>query len=261
MRNFYPISLRSLLSALLLTAASAMVLRAQEDKPNSTQIFITYRCQPANRPAFIHGLESEGVKRFEEWKRTGVIKDYLLLYNQFVDANTWDAMVMVTFERYTQTDRWRALERDYPGGLDTALLKLASPHTTYLADLMISNGTFGDHSKSIFLVIPYEYKSRGEYLNYIHTYGVPQFDGWIREKVIANYRIFLNQHPPGQPWDVLLLLEYNGIEGLARRDEVKWKVRGELSADPSWKLLSDSKRDFRTEYEVVMAKAIEGAKK
>jgi hypothetical protein len=245
-----------ILALMLLCAAS--VLHAQENRPNGTRLFVTYRCRPADRPAFIRGLESDGVKRFEEWKRSGVIADYLVIYNQFVDENTWDAMAIITFERYAQTERWRALERDFPGGLDSTLLKLATPATSYLADLVLANGQPGDRSTSIFLIIPYEYHSRGEYLDYIRTYGVPQFDGWIRSKAISNYGIYLNHHPTGKPWDVLLVFEYNGVDGLGRRDEVKTLVREELAKDPGWKLLSDSKRDFRTEYEVVMAKAVQG---
>lgn len=242
--------------ALFLVVASA--LQAQQDTPGSTHLFITYRCSAANRPTFRQALQSDGIRRFEEWKRAGVISDYLLLFNQFVDANTWDAMVVLRFERYAQTARWREVEQESPGGLTQEMLKLATPETSYLADLVLSNGTQGDHSKSIFVVIPYEYRSRGEYLNYIQTYGIPQFDGWIKEGVIANYGIYLNQHAPGKPWDVLLVFEYKGIEGLAKRDLIKTKVREELAGDPSWKLLSDSKQEFRTEHEVVMANALQG---
>lgn len=254
------ISLR-LIVGLLLGAVLTQDGQAQTDQSGTTHLFITYRCTPANRPAFLHGLESEGIKRFDEWKKSGVITDYTLMFNQFVDANTWDAMIMVKFERYAMTEGWRKQERDNPGGLTPELLKLATPYTSYVADLFRSNGTPGDRSKSIFVVIPYEYRSRGEYTNYILSYGVPQFDGWIREKAISNYGIFLNNHSPGKPWDVLLVFEYNGIEGLARRDIVKQKVRDELANDPSWKLLSDTKLDFRTEYEVVMASPVQAAKK
>jgi hypothetical protein len=233
---------------------------AQEDKPGSTSLFITYRCKAADRPAFLRGLESEGVKRFDELKHAGTIADYLLLFNQFVDANTWDAMIIVTFDRYVQSDGWRKLERESPGGLTANLLKLATPHTSYMADLTIRNGTPGDRSKSIFMAIPYQYRNKAEYVNYIKLYGVPQFDGWIKEGAISSYGIFLNQNATGVPWDVMLLFEYNGIEGLANRDIVKQKVRAELAKNPSWKMIQDSKQEFRTELEVVMASPVQGVK-
>ncbi len=243
----------------LATLLGSAAAHAQTEPKGVTQMFITYRCDPANRVAFIKGLEGEGIKRFDEWKRTGVIGDYLLLYNNFVDANTWDAMVTVTFNDYAQTEKWRAVDKNNPGGLSAEMLKIASPHTTYLADMLVRKGSAGDQSKSIYVVIPYDYTDRGTYVNYIRTYGVPQFDGWIREGAITSYSIFLNQHAPGAPWDALLLFEYKGIEGLAMREVIKQKVRAGLAADPSWKLLSDTKLDFRVEREVVMASAVQSS--
>lgn len=242
--------------AIAVCAAFATGLRAQDNKPGSTHLFITYRCAPADRPAFLRGLESDGIKRFDELKRTGVIADYILLFNQFVDANTWDAQAIITFDTYVQSERWREQEREYPGGLTPNLLKLGTPQSTIIADLTIRSGSSGDRSKSIFVVIPYTYSEKGAYLNYIRTYGVPQFDGWIKEGAIASYGIFFNHHATGAPWDVLLLFEYNGIEGLAQRDIAKQKVRVDLAKTPSWKVLQDTKHDFRVEHEVVMAEVV-----
>lgn len=252
---------RLMLCALLMLASGGVVDSvAQENKVGATNLFITYRCKPQDRPAFFRGLGSDAAKRFDEYRRQGVIKEYLLLYNEFVDAVTWDAMVILTFERYQDTERWREIELENPGGLTPSLLALGAPHTSYFGDRIIYNGAPGDRRTSIFTVIPYDYSSKGEYVNYIRTYGVPQFDGWIREGAISSYSIFLNHHATGEPWDAMLLFEYRGIEGLANRDIIKQKVRSELVKDPAWKLLSDSKHDFRTEREVVMARAILGEK-
>lgn len=260
MRLYSRLVALALVAALLATMGAPSRLHAQADRPGGTHLFITYRCSPENRVAFVQGLESDAIKRLDEWKRNGVLTEYTLVYNQFVDANTWDAMLVVTFESYAQTDRWRAIEKDYPGGLSQDLLKLASPHTSYLADLEMSAGAPGDRSKSIFLFIPYEYRIRGEYLGYIKTYGVPQFDGWLKANVISSYGIYLNQHATGKPWDVMLVFEYNGIDGLGARDRIKQKVREELASNPSWKLLAQTKHDFRTELEVVMAAAVQARK-
>ena len=108
-------------SALLLLAMLALFApaetRAQDDKPGGTNLFITYRCPTANRVEFLRGLQTEGLAQFEKWKRAGVIADYLLLHNQYVDAVTWDAMVILTFDRYAQTERWVAVEKEFPGKL------------------------------------------------------------------------------------------------------------------------------------------------
>jgi hypothetical protein len=245
---------------LTLLAAGSSELAAQEDKPGATNLFITYRCRPADRPAFIRALREDGTKLFDQYRRDGVIKEYLLLYNELTDALTWDALVILTFERYESTERWRAIELERPGGLTPPLLALGAPHTSYFADRVIAAGTAGDRASSIFTVIPYNYSAKAEYMNYIRTYGVPQFDGWIREGAISTYAIYLNHHATGEPWDALLLFEYNGIAGLAARDIVKQRVRAELVKDPGWKLLSDAKHDYRVEREVVMARALVGEK-
>lgn len=244
-------------SSLMALFALAAGTHAQDDRPDGTRLFITYRCDAVSRVAFLKSLASESLPRLDAWKKDGVLADYVLLYNQFVDVDTWDAMVMVTFATYAQTDRWRAMERDFPGGLSAEQLKLGVPRNSYLADAAVAKGEPGDRTKSIFVVIPYEYRERAEYLDFVRTYGVPQFDAWIREKVIANYTVFLNHHAPGKPWDVLLVFEYNGIEGLAKRDIVKQKVREQLALDPAWKLAAEVKKELRTEYEVVMAGVVQ----
>ena len=238
-------------------ALVATPARAQEDKPGGTNLFITYRCAPADRPAFRKGLASDGIKRFDELKRSGVIADYIILFNQFVDANTWDAQAIITFNNYAQSQRWREMEREYPGGLTPGLLKIGAPQTTIIADRMFYNGSAGDRSKSIFVVIPYTYRERLSYYNYISIYGVMQFDGWIKEGVISNYGIYFNHHATGAPWDVLLVFEYKGIEGLARREVIKQKVREGLASNQSWKMLQDTKQDFRVEHEVVMSDVVQ----
>lgn len=241
------------LSSCLLGILLAAPASAQSNQPNATHIFLTYRCKPKDRPAFLRLLETEQLPRLDAWKKQGVMSDYLLVFNQFVDEHTWDATLLLRFERYEQTDRWRTIEKDFPGGLDAKALELAVPRTTYLADLELQGGSPGNCSESIFVLIPYTWRDRASYLAFIKVYGVPQFDAWVEQKVIASYGVYCNHHATGQPWDALLVFEYNGIEGLARREQVKQEVRTRLVKDPAWKLASDGKADIRTEHEVVMA--------
>lgn len=246
-----------LFSRLAFVLAALLCLRsalpAQSNQPNATHVFLTYRCKPADRPAFLRLLQEEQLPRLEQWKKEGVMLEYLLLANQFVDENTWDATLLLQFERYEQTARWRTIEKEFPGGLDQKLLAIATPCTTYLADLELRGGSAGDRSKSIFVLIPYTWRDKASYLDFIRVYGLPQFDAWVKEKAVASYGVFSNHHATGRPWDAMLVFEYADIEALAKRDVVKQQARAGLAKDPAWKLASDAKAELRTEHEVVMA--------
>ena len=244
----------SLLSVALLGALAT----AQSDRPDATHIFITYRCKAPDRPAFRRQLLGEEIERLQAWKSAGVMADFVLTFNPVVDEATWDATLVLTFHRYAQTARWREIERDFPGGLGPKALSLATPCTTYFADREITAGKAGDRSMSTFLYIPYTCRDRAEYLDFIRVYGVPQFDAWIEQKIIANYSIFVNHHSTGRPWDSMLVFEYVDIEALGRRDIVKWQVRKDLVKQPDWKLASGVKREIREEHEVVMGEPLVG---
>lgn len=231
-------------------------LSAQSNEPKATHVFITYRCKPADRPAFLRLLQEDQLPRLEQWKKDGVMLEFLLLANQFVDENTWDATLLLQFERYEQTARWTAIERDFPGGLGPKLLAVAAPTTTYLADLQLQGGSAGDRSKSIFVLIPYTWKDKASYLDFIKVYGLPQFDAWVQEKVVASYGVFTNHHATGKPWDAMLVFEYHDVEALGKRDLVKQQVRVGLAKQPAWRLASEGKAELRTEHEVVMAAPI-----
>jgi hypothetical protein len=248
-------NMRHLFLAAAVALLWAMPANSQENKLGMTHVFITYRCKPADRPAMIAGMEKEGVKKFEEYKKNGIIADYLLVYNSICDENTWDMSAVLQFDTYEQTDRWRELERTNPGGLSAELLKTITPATTYFSDRKWFQGKRGDQKNAIYVMIPYQWVDRSGYTAYIATYGVPQFDGWLKEGVLNSYGIFLNHHATGAPWDAYLLFEYKDAAALGNREMVKQKVRAALKDNVAWKLIQESKQTYRTEHEVVMAKA------
>jgi hypothetical protein len=233
---------------------------AQSEQPNANHLFVDYRCQPADRPAFRRALAKDGIAQLEQWQQAGAFADYVLVFNEFVDANTWDAVLVLTFASYAQTAKWRAIERDFPGGLSPELLKFGTPQTSYFADRMLSAGEAGDRSKSVFVFIPYQFRAREEYLNFIKVYGVPQFEAWRKADVVANYAVYVNHHHTGKPWDAMLVFEYRDVDALGRRDAIKQQVRVGLAKDAAWKAMSDVKRDLRTELEVVMAAPLQPPK-
>src|SRR5579864_1077346 len=101
--------------AVFLTFAGALpALRAQESGPR--EILITYRCQPADRPAFREYLGRDEIALLEQLKRDGTLKRYKVLFNPIV-TETFDAMIVLDFANYASTDRWLEIERKTPGGL------------------------------------------------------------------------------------------------------------------------------------------------
>ena len=219
------------------------------------EILITYRCEPANRPALRAYLQGEGSAELQKLKQQGVLKSFQILFNPFVTPGTWDAMTILSFPRYADTQRWKEIEQRSPGGLTAAGLKLAKPSGTYSADLQWEGnadkpGPARDH---VFYVIPYDYNAADEYKKYVNGYVIPQTDGWLKEGALSRYRIFLNRYQVGPPWDALFIYEYRDLENFGRREEVTAKVRGPLRDNPEWKHLSDIKATLRSEEENTIA--------
>jgi len=234
--------------AIFLTLAGALpALRAQESGPR--EILITYRCQPADRPAFREYLERDEIAMLEQLKRDGALKRYKVLFNPIV-TETFDAMIVLDFATYASTDSWLAIERKTPGGLTPAGLKLAKPLQTYLADLQWEEGNDPPGgTKPVFYVIPYSYNSLDQYKAYIDAYLIPQVRGWMKEGVLNRYSLYLNRYPVGDPWDSLFIYEYRDRESFGKREETIAKVRDSLKNDPVWKHWSDIKATIRSESE------------
>jgi hypothetical protein len=256
-RQMPRISLIAILCAALLQPATGT--RAAQEKSGPTTLIITYRCAGANRTSFRNSIVKLDIPRFEKWKVDGTLQNYKFLFNWYVDENTWDLMVVLTFRAYADLARWREIERSSPGGLSPVSLRLGAPTNTYSADLNwhgVAPDAKGDSSKSVFFVIPYDVVNMDEYKPYVSGYTIPQLEGWIRAGVLSSYSLYLNRYYAGKPWDSLLILEYKDMESFGQRESVVAKVRAALSADAKWKALSDNKQKIRTERESVVAEEL-----
>lgn len=227
------------------------------------QLLIAYRTPPADRPAFRAYLESHEAALLRKLGRQGVLSGYRILFNPFVQPRTWDAMLVLSFNRFSDTRRWLDIEQRFPGGLDARGLKLAQPVSEYSADLTWQGDAAdpGPADGHIFYVIPYTYPSSvGQYEAYVDGYVIPQLQGWLKTGVLSRYRIYLNRYPVGdpEPWDALFIYEYRSLEDFGRRDEVLAAVRKTLQADPDWTRLSQSKSGRRTEAENTIAESLSG---
>jgi hypothetical protein len=204
-------------------------------------------------------MQKTGVTQFEQWKKEGRFSSYQILFSPYVNVNTWDMMVLLGFERYGQITRWKEIETTRPGGLSEDALKLASPTSTHEADLSWDgqvNVPNYDPRSSVYFVRQYDYTDRAAYERFFDAYNRPQFDAWLRKGVIKSYRAFLNQHQAGEAWDVLIIYEYAGMEGLGQRDAVKDEVAAEMQKILGWSLLGSVKGSIRTSGRITLADPI-----
>jgi DNA-binding Lrp family transcriptional regulator len=252
-------SIRFAACFLTVVLGTASALAQSPPATGPTHILITYRSEPANRPAFRTYLQRDLLARLEKLKREGVLRGYQILFNPFTTADTWDAMTVLRFTRYVDTLRWGQIERTAPGGLNAAGLRLAKPINTYSADLPWEGQAedAGPGEDGVYYVIPYEYAAADQYRKYVDAYVIPQVTGWMREGVLTSYRIYMNRYPVGRPWDSLFVFRYRDLEAFGRRDEIIAKVRKTLVDQPAWKQLSDIKQTIRTESENTIAEALQ----
>jgi len=249
-------TIRTLISALLASFCLTAAAAPAEDGPKN--ILITYRSKPADRPAFRRYLIETELNRLKGWKAEGHLANYQILFNPYVDQDTWDAMLVVEFADYAQAVGWKKIERDLPGGLDEAGQALAVPQQTYEADLTWSEGTVSADPSRVYYVIPYEYRNAAEYSDYVDGYVLPQVRGWMKEGVLTSYRIFMNRYPVGRRWDSLFVYEYKDDAAFGKREGTIAKVRQTLKDDPRWKALSDNKANIRSESDNTIAEALGG---
>ena len=222
-------------------------------------LIVTYQVAPAQRPAFREQMVKTALPRLKGWKEQGLLKNYRVLASRYVDSGNWDFMAILDFARTEDVVRWKAVEQSTPAGLDPAGLALTSSISSAPADLIRQEGVSPAGGHSVFLAIPYEYLvAVGDYVTYVDGYTVPQFKGWIGEKILSSYGLYLSRFPAARPWNAMLLLEYRDEQGLAERDRVVALVRSRLKENPEWKAWADNKKAIRDERQAVVADELTG---
>ena len=222
-------------------------------------IVITYRARPENRADFRQWLETEGGRQFAQWKKAGVVADCQILFSTFAATVSIDAVVILDFPSYTESARWKEVEKKFPGGLNREALRLAAPEATFYAEPLLRGGKKGgDQAKSCYMLAIYDVAASSEkYRNYATGYIEPQMRSWVAAGALSSYRLMFNQAPLGVSWDAILFMEYRDIEALAHRDELKASARVKLAeTDPVWLAWSKDKSDIRREKAVLIAEAI-----
>ncbi|RQS68155.1 hypothetical protein DID96_20025 [Burkholderia sp. Bp8963] len=236
----------------LLNAGAARA--AQASGNDALSLIITYQTTPANRPALRRELAQSTARAFARWKHDGRLRRYALLFNRYADSDNWDAMALLTFATPEDLYRWRAVEQAQPAALSAkALAVTTSIHTTPV-DTRRTAALDAKSPNAVYVVIPYKtLVSAGDYEKYADAYVLPQFNGWMDEGVLSGYSLYTSQFPAGRPWTAMVILQYRDEAALSAREAVVDKVRERLKQNPEWKAISDSKKNVRTEEQVVVA--------
>lgn len=237
---------------LLATAVLSPALAADLPDPRATgplELVIMVHTQPDQRIALRQAMETTGLRQYEQWKREGMLSDYLVLFNRYVDNENWDMMMMLTFADHAAAQRWKDIERSQPAGLPPAALPLARKIETAPSDLLRMGAASkpAKAGESVYVVLPYNYfVSTNEYIKYVDDYLIPQTAGWVDAGLLSTYGVHLNRYPSARFWSSLLVLQYKDDEALGHRDALMAKVRAGLAdSNPTWKAVSQSKQNIR----------------
>jgi hypothetical protein len=229
----------------------------RETGPQS--LVIAYRVKPERRVALRSAMEQDGVARFATWKQQGWLKDYRILFNSYLDSETYDLLCFLTFKDFSGVARWRQIERERPGGLPSRVLPLIQSAITYSLDAAFQGASpqAAAHGRSVFLIIPYDVLiPTGDYVKYAESYVVPQMKGWIEESVLAGFKIYITRYSTERPWGALFILEYRDNDSFGKRETTVAKVREKLKSSPIWFAASQNKQKIRVEKQTIIAEEL-----
>jgi hypothetical protein len=263
MPTVIPTVIRAVIRAAIVIAAVPCALAdvpfTQTRTSGPQTLLIAYRTSPDHRAALRLAMVNEGVARFERWKERGVLKDYRILFNSYLDSETYDLLSLLTFASFSDVAKWREIEKTTPGGLPPEVLKLVTSAVTYPLDLARTGASqeAAARGQSVFFIIQYDYLvPTDDYVRYLDAYVVPQAKGWIAERVLAAYTMYLGRYATGRPWSSLLVLEYRDHDAFGRRESTVQKVRDALRQNPAWLAVSESKQKIRIEKQTIIAEEL-----
>ncbi len=257
-------SVRPLILAAIAIAAAAWTRAAdvpftQTRTSGPQTLLIAYRSRPDQRAGLRQVMVNGGLARFQHWKDRGVLKEYRILFNCYLDSETYDMLSLLTFADFSDVAKWREVEKTTPGGLAPEALKLITSAVTYPLDAA-RTGTSPESAvrgRSIFFIIQYDYLiSTDDYVRYLDAYVVPQMKGWTAEGVLAGYAMYIGRYATGRPWSSLLVLEYRDHDAFGRRETTVLKVRERLKEDPGWLAASENRQKIRVEKQTIVAEEL-----
>nr|WP_128081263.1 hypothetical protein [Acetobacter persici] len=247
----------SLLASVIVALSIAVPAQASDTIPQS--LIISYRTPPAGRPGLLSTLHRQLIPRLQDLHAKGKLAHYRVLFSRLVDANTWDALVILEFQNQAQAASWQAIDAQTPAGLDAKSLTGISTVESTVSDCIGSGGQLSGGLDPIYMVIPYDYfVPTSDYINYIRSYVEPQTNCWIKAGALNAYHIYTARYAAGRSWMSLLLLAYHGDDGLEQRNAVVAATRKTLATNAEWAARAHGKEHVRTEKAAMIADMIAG---
>lgn len=237
----------------------ALTTSAQASESHQSSLIISYRATPAGRPKLLNALRSQLIPRLQNLYVKEGIAHYRVLFSRLIDANTWDALVILEFHNKAQIVSWQAIDTLTPAGLDSKILTNVSTVESTVADCIGSAGPLAGGPEPVYMAIPYDYfVPATDYVNYVRSYVEPQTDGWIRAGALNAYQVYTARYAAGRNWMSLLLLAYHGENGLDLRNTVVAATRKTLATNAEWSAHAQGKEHIRTEKAAMIADMIAG---
>lgn len=237
---------------LLLAFASIFAQAASPLDQGPMTLTLQYHTAPGDRMALKEYMQVTGLKQWAGWKEQGLVKDYRIFWSRYTDSQNFDMLIVANFASPEKLGEWKKVEARFPAGLPISVAKLTTAIHTNPADLHFQGGE--PSPNGVFLIIPYDYLvSTDAYVKYVNDYIVPQYEGWIGEKVMAGYSIYLGRFPVSRYWSALMILEYKDEASLGIREQTTAKVRARLRENPTWKAIHESKANVRVTRQYVLA--------
>ena len=241
----------ALLAALALSLGLAHAANPLDSGP--TTLTMAYHTRPGDRLALKDYMRVTGLKQFAGWRDQGIIKDYRVYWSRYADSLNWDMLVVVQF---ADTKKVVGVEEDR-GALSRRASRSAwrssAPRSTPIPRTCTSAAASRRPTRCSSSSRTTTSSPRREYLKYVQSYITPQYDGWIGEKVLAGYQIYLGRFPVSRYWSALMILEYRTRRRSACASRPSNKVRAKLRENPEWKAIHESKQNVRVTRQYVMA--------
>jgi hypothetical protein len=240
-------------------AANAQDTLSQLRSSGPQTLAIAYRCNPDQRTNLRRAMVDGGVARFESWKKQGILMEYHILFNSYLDSETYDMLSLLTFEDFSGVAKWKEIEKTDPGGLSREALNLVTSAITYSLDAVrhAASKQAPKAGQSVYFIIPYDYLIATEdYIGYLDAYVVPQVNGWLEENVLAGYTMYIGRYSTGRSWGSLFVLEYRDHNAFGKRESTVAKVRERLKQNPAWVAASENKQKVRVEKQTIIAEEL-----
>ena len=189
--------------------AAGATVRAGSSGPVS--LVIAYRVRPEQRGALRKAMEEGGVDRFNRWQKDGLLKEYRLLFNSYLDSETYDLLSFLSFYDASGIARWKEVEKRTPGGLPAEVLPYLTSATTYSLETVFAGASAraATPGKSAFAVAPYDVLIPvDDYGKYLEAEVVPQIKAALEENALASCSIYLTRYSGGRPWRAVFVFEY-----------------------------------------------------